>query len=379
MISCNTFLSINGQSHVECLPITENNTVSLCKNGVTSHDSAIASLQLDEHNELVVVKLAETPVTLERAGRKMALRADKPIRICEKDTLWIDNTSIEIVKSTFVISKSAPKSALIQTARKVIAASAAVFSMAAFAACEEDGCEDGQQKCKNDSVYICAKGSWSLLEKCGDEEICKEADNSTAYCSFNGLTGDVRPVEVCRADEMKCDNNNVYKCDGNDWKLEKKCGAASECVQKSNTSAICDSSSLDGGFPVNECDDNEMKCDNNNVYKCDENGLWTLSEECGDVGCYQSSNTSAYCNYEPEAGVLPAPTQCEPDEMKCMDNVIYKCSDGMWEKSQECKSDEQCVQMSNTSAICEVEPLAGEPLPPDIPTPEPVQPPEDDA
>ncbi|MBO4349404.1 MAG: hypothetical protein J6A01_00460 [Proteobacteria bacterium] len=307
MISCKTFLSLNGQSPVECLPITANNTVSLCKTGVTSRDSAIASLQLDEHNELVVVRLTETPVTLERAGRKLALRAGKPIRICEKDTLWIDKTTIEIVKSTFVFSKPAPKSPLIQTARKVIAASAAVFSMAAFAACDEDGCDNGQQKCKNDGVYICANGSWNLLEKCGDEETCVETENSSASCQLTRTSGVAEPLPYdCKIDEMKCENNNVYKCDEGHWKLEKECSES--CYQESNTSAYCKSEELLGYIspevPI-ECTADEMKCKDNNVYKCNDSGQWTLEEECSE-SCYQESNTSAYCDYGPEAGVLPA-------------------------------------------------------------------------
>ena len=311
MLSCKTFLSLNGQSPIECLPITENNTVLLCKTGVTSRDSAIASLKLDEHNELVVLRLAEMPVTLERAGRKMALRTGKPIRICEKDTLWIDNTSIEIVKSTFVISKSAPKSALIQTAKKVIAASAAVFSMVAFAACDEDGCDNGQQKCKNDSVYICTNGSWNLLEKCGDEEMCVETDNSSASCQLSRTSGVAEPPSDCKADEMKCEDNNVYKCDDGSWILDKECGVI-ECYQASNTSAYCNTQDPPGVAPPDdydpntpqECTADEMICEENNVYECDD-GQLKLKEKCSE-SCYQESNTSAYCDYGPEAGVLPA-------------------------------------------------------------------------
>ncbi|MBO4349405.1 MAG: hypothetical protein J6A01_00465 [Proteobacteria bacterium] len=550
MISCNTFLSINGQSPVECLPITGNNTVSLCKTGVTSRDSALASLQLDEHNELVVVRLTETPVTLERAGRKVALRINKPIRICEKDTLWMGVTSIEIVKSSFVISQSAPKSPLFQTARKVIAASAAVFSMATFAACEEEGCTSGEQQCKNNGVYICANNSWSLLEKCSSDQICIESSNTSAYCEMavhpgepieectpgemkcdnkdvmkcedgvwnkvqtcdgicieesnisavcdyrdlegvlpydpgledppecepdemkctnnnvfkcvNGvwilseecnsnevcfaesntsavcqldaLAGEM-PIEECTPDEMKCEDNNVYKCDGGYWELDKKCKADEVCTSKSNTSAYCEVSNIDGGMQVMECTPDEMKCDNNkvmkcidgvwvsendcskldgicleisntsaicdmgptsgvlppqecepdamkcednNVYKCVD-GFWKLEEECiKDAVCIEMSNTSAFCDMGPTTGVLP-PQECEPNEMKCEDNMVMKCIDGMWEKSQACNSDEKCILKSNTSAVCEVEPLSGEPLPPDIPTPEPVQPPEDDS
>ena len=381
MISCKTFLSLNGQAPVECLPITENNDISLCQTGVTSRDSAVASLQLDEHDELVVVRLAETPVTLERAGRRVTLRANKPIRICEKDTLWIDNTSIEIVKSTFVITKPAPKSTLIQTARKVVAASAAVFSMVAFAACEEDGCNNGEQKCKNNDVYICANNSWDLLEKCSDEEMCVETENSSASCQLSSTSGVAEPLPYgCKTDEMKCEDNNVYKCDDGHWKLEKECSES--CYEESNTSAYCKIEELSGDIspevPI-ECTADEMKCKNDNVYKCIE-GYWELEQKCGTSGCIQASNTSAHCDVEPIMGDAPA-DECVPDEMKCEEGNVYKCEDGFWKLAEQCEAPAECVEKSNTSAVCEAAMTDGEmPAPePDIPTPKPVQPPEEDA
>ncbi|MBO4351283.1 MAG: hypothetical protein J6A01_10105, partial [Proteobacteria bacterium] len=57
--------------------------------------------------------------------------------------------------------------------------------------------------------------------------------------------------------------------------------------------------------------------------------------------------------------------ECQPGEMKCEDNSIYKCKDYEWVLDKACDADQVCIQQSNTSAICAVDVLAGEPLPPD--------------
>ena len=80
----------------------------------------------------------------------------------------------------------------------------------------------------------------------------------------------------------------------------------------------------------------------------------------------------------PTTGILP-PQECEPKTMKCEDNQVWECDGGSWKAKEKCEGDAVCIENSNTSAVCEVEPLAGEPLPPDIPTPKPVEPPEEDA
>ena len=236
MLSCKMILSLNGQSPIECLPITSEAPLSLCGTGVTEHDLAAARLELDGHNELVVIKTADIPVQLERAGRKMQLREGKPIRICEKDTLWIADTAISIVKSTFVMTRSASRSSFIRTAQKVLAASAAVFSMVAFTSCDEDnGCENGQQKCKNNAVYVCTDGSWALHEKCDIDATCIESENLTAYCEVELLGGDPLPPD-CETGEMKCDDKDVLKCDGGLWSKVETCEES--CHEESNTSAL---------------------------------------------------------------------------------------------------------------------------------------------
>ena len=194
MLSYKTLLSLNGQSPIECLPITANSSVSLCETGVTSFDLASVNLQLNEHDELVVVKIAEKPVVLERAGRKMQLRIGKPIRISENDTLWFENSSISIVKSTCFFDKHECKSTFTQNVRKVIAASAAVFSMASFNACDVD---------------------------------------------VDETSGTDMPQDLCEANAMKCEDNKVMECVDGSWSVKESCEGNASCIQNSNTSAVC--------------------------------------------------------------------------------------------------------------------------------------------
>ena len=365
MLSCKTIISVNGQSPVECLPVTHESGLMLCETGVASADLAAASLELDEHDELVVLKTAEIPVALERSGRKMQLRSGKSIRICENDILWIGESSIRIVKSTFVIYKTERKSPFMRTARKVIAASAAVISMAAFSACEENSCEPGAQKCDGGKVMTCqAYGEWKVSEVCSDDSVCIEHDNRTASCNVDVISGDMPPAE-CHSGEMKCEGNSVMKCTNGYWEVAETCKNAA-CIEASNTSAYCEANDLGGVLPYDGRDDcskpGEMKCEDNQAYRCDEkSGRWEVAEKCTDGAvCVESSNTSAYCEVEVLGGDAEPPIdECDSGAMRCDGNKAMICKDGFWEVSEICADAEDCIEESNTSAHCDVSDISG--------------------
>ncbi len=421
MISCKTLISVNGEQPVECLPITHEGSLALCETGVTTNDLAAVRLELDDHDELVVVRVAETPVILERSGRKLQLRAGKAVRICENDVLRINASSICLVKSTFLIPKATSVFPWLQTTRRILAASAAVFTMTVLCACEEeedqsiknvscvqgvqkcagnkvmtcqngvwrlsqtclsdeicvesntsavcemsmiagdmrvDECEPNQMKCENNNVYKCEGGFWELSQKCLGYDICTELSNTSAVCESGVTSGILPPQKECKNDEMKCDNNNVYKCVGGFWQFAEACDLPDVCVERSNTSAVCEMSMVDGDMQIDECDPDQMKCENNSVYKC-EGGLWQLADACeGGSECVQVSNTSAFCDMGPTAGVLPI-EECQPGEMKCDNNNVYQCSGGLWQLADACEGGSECIQVSNTSAFCDMGPTAG--------------------
>ena len=372
MLSCKTVISVNGQQPVDCLPITHEDVLALGPNGVTTHDLAAVRLELDAHDELVVVSVGQIPASLERCGRKLQLREGKPVRICENDVLLMNESSIRIVKSTFLISKSvAPKTPWLQTTKRILAASAAVFSMTAMAACEEDGadvnrvqqgqqvhhgaCAQGDQKCDGNDVLRCEGGAWRIVETCDGDKVCVEESNASAYCKLNALSGDVS--FECSEGEMKCGNNSVYRCEDGFWELDHSCVNGDECVQVSNTSAYCEMEHTAGILPAYECTPGEMKCDGNDVYACN-GGFWELDKSCDTFEvCVEQSNDSAVCDVVPLAGDISL--DCDDGEMKCDGNDIYACKNGVWELDKSCDTFEICVEQSNNSAVCEIEPLAG--------------------
>lgn len=375
MLSCKTVISLNGQQPVDCLPITHENALLLGENGVTTQDSAAVRLELDDHDELVVLRVGQTPVILERSGRKLQLREGKPVRICENDTLLINTSGICIVKSTFVIRKTDVRMPWLQTTKRILAASAAVFSMSVMCACEEDGndaqqiqqgqqgqhsqkdkCERGAQKCDGNKVMHCENGVWKKADVCTSGDICYEASNTSAYCKPEALAGDI--AMDCVDGEMRCDGNSVYKCDGGFWSLDRVCDAGDECVQVSNTSAFCDMGPTSGILPPQkECEDNEVKCEDNSIYKCDH-GFWSLDRAC-DAGelCVEQSNSSAICELQPLAGDVSL--DCVDGEMQCDGNNVYECEGGLWVLSNVCEGGSECIQISNTSAFCDMGPTAG--------------------
>ncbi len=110
-----------------------------------------------------------------------------------------------------------------------------------------------------------------------------------------------------------------------------------------------------------------MKCDDNDIYAC-KNGVWELDKSCDTFEvCVELSNKSAICEADVIMGEMVGPDECAAGDKKCDDNSIFACDGGRWVLESACDAGSVCVQVSNSSAVCEVDLWEGEPMPPEMP------------
>ena len=333
--------SLNGE-------ITAESPLALDQNGAVSEAQADILLKLDDKGELVILKNSANSVVLERNGRRLTLSA-RPIRICEKDIIHIENSRLCIARSTFAVTKPSRK---FGTASRVLAASAALCSLA-LTACEES-CDNGQVKCDSNAIYECKDNSWTLKQKCNLDlhEECSIHDNQ-AECVSTTEPGSL-PDYDCWGDESKCEDNKIYVCQNHEWQLETDCGSGLTCEMRDNE-AVCVGVDLAGVLPAYECVMNETQCRDNVVYTCEE-GRWSKLNDCNDIpgaSCEMLDNKAQCVLQETSGTPLPPEPVCDDGAYKCEDNVAIVCKDGDWYKSEDCNDVPNATcQMVDNKAQC---------------------------
>ena len=340
--------------------ITADSPLTIDANGLTTVEMADVKLSLDAHDELVILKNSPKNIELERAGRHITLRPERPVRLCEKDIIHIESARLIIERSTFATPASTARKAL-TVSKRILAASAALCTLTTLSACDDESCNNGDTKCKDNAVYECKDNSWTLKEKCEGEldPECRVYDNE-AECVPTRTSGVAIPPDICENGSMKCEENAVYECKDGDWELLQNCGRDT-CSMTSDNQAEC-VSLTESGVMAYECEAGASKCDDNAVYDC-KNGLWSLKEKCDELSECIEENSAASCVMTRTSGEEPL-WQCESGESKCENDSVYVCDNGVWKQKEQCADDYECVSTDNGAACVEAR-LSGEPLPPE--------------
>ena len=87
-------ISMDGNEAVPCLPIGENALGLNCE-GITWQDNAVVWIRCNAQNELCICAESDTPVILERSGRRLSLKA-REIRLLPQDVIYFDGHRFEI-------------------------------------------------------------------------------------------------------------------------------------------------------------------------------------------------------------------------------------------------------------------------------------------
>ena len=251
-------------------------------------------------------------------------------------------------------------------------------------------CMDNQKKCSGDYLEICVNDNnenkitrvlcpfgcdakkheciASTFELCNTEEEKCEVNTFSKPIHYKCVAqeksdkGEQLPntwevYEICESDscdvQMKTcgcgDGNEKYECEGEQLKYslckEIVTGSGYTKWESSPISPICkgnilyscnDSSQLQtlckfgcNNGECNICQPGIKMCDitNSILVECNETGNWNTLESC-KFGC---NDNGLECN------------ECQDGEIKCIDNAVAKCVDGVW-RTTECSESQVCFE-----------------------------------
>ena len=366
-LHCITRLSINGESPVSCMPITQEAALYLNETGSVSREEAEVALQLNVYKELMIHHLGKKNVFLERTGRRRRLCFGHPVRICEDDIIHIEGTSVHLIESTFVSFK--PSSSVSGRVFRLCMASSVVCSLVAFSAChkygeEEKICVNDAQRCiDHDNPHVCKNNAWVRTEECTANQVCVEKSNTQAVCEILQLPAEENTA--CDEGSQKCYHNSIFVCEQNHWTLSKICKNKTGCsVLEGKADCVdiiydCerDNCTIPVSMGEGVCTNGQQLCFNNSVYTCTQQ-RWKLEQSCV---------SPSYCGYENSKLVCVNAGPCVNGDVVC-DNLtfykgkIYQCKDNKWVLSETCEDAYECVKTSNKAASCVPMPDEGEPV-----------------
>jgi len=158
---------------------------------------------------------------------------------------------------------------------------------------QQQTCTIGSLRCSGNDLQVCAdqgnnQGVWQTLQTCAYG--CDSQLLSCFACDKNQ-----KPI---------CSGNVLVTCPNGYYKNE-------DCSKKG---LVCDATA---GACVSSqgsqnCVDNTLRCNNNQLERCQANS-WVLQDTCDPYGCYQESQTNAYCKECPYA-----------DYKECVSQTSYR-------------------------------------------------------
>ena len=373
VLHCTAKLSINDKPSLSCIPITAEHALYLNTSGPVFREDAIVVLSLNRYEELEISNLTEIDVYLERSGRRCHLHAAHPVRICENDIIYIEDTSIRIIESTYIEKTPSPAHKYISLLGLV---SAVACSLTVFCACQksnppenqkveqapitaQDSCENDTQKCIDDAPYICKDHTWKQLKDCFGYESCVEKSKTEAICEVFRNPGAL--VEApCKEGAYKCQDGSVSVCDKNEagqleWIDLKKCDGNTVCVESEDKAECVEKSkachytqcNIPVGKDTGICTFEQTMCFNNNIYRC-FGDRWKLQETCfSPARCQESDDGKFEC-----ADAEP----CTDGDYACDKEKIYQCKDKKWGLYDTCKNDLYCRKRANDAPECVKQP-----------------------
>ncbi len=191
--------------------------------------------------------------------------------------------------------------------------------------CLNNICVSADVKCAPDTRQCSADGR--SVELCADgyQFTVEKTCRDDESCEIG-----VCVRNACENDTMRCRNNNVEICRNNAFQLFSECAAPQVCM---DTSFECE-------VPP-EC--------SNGIRRCDENGNVQICDNEHWVG-YQTCKTGFSCSNSSLDCVETA--ACESGTKKCNDNNVYECINARWQMSLKCPDGTTCDDGACVSDEC---------------------------
>lgn len=165
-------------------------------------------------------------------------------------------------------------------------------------------CQNGDKRCfeinASHFVQVCKDNTWESV-RCQTGEVCVE-NGTDASCIHNSCPS-----------QYKCENNILYKCDGNNYVESKNCGTEQYCDA---TSASCKNKCGNGVLDL----DTGEECDGTVIRK--------------DLSCQSKvANTSGTlkCTKECLVDASGCTLSCDKGAAECNGSIYKTCIAGTWQ------------------------------------------------
>jgi hypothetical protein len=194
--------------------------------------------------------------------------------------------------------------------------------------CQDTACLAGAKLCMNEDVYLCAKNGTdtSLLADCQMGTVC---DGDKLACV----------AKVCEIGAAGCDGTRAVNCNafGSGWDP-----AGTDCATDNR---VC----VAGECKKQTCTPSATFCQGGNVYQCDQSGV--------SSALYQTCTPNYYhCTPYPSANYAVCDyNQCQPNQLLCDNNIARTCNpDGSWPTAgTDCGSDKYCDTGACKTRVCD--------------------------
>ena len=208
---------------------------------------------------------------------------------------------------------------------RVLALTAAVCWMAGCASSEGDKdiipstlCKDGALRCVDNNVMKCQSNDWIIETAC----------NASQSCDPVNFKCDEDVVLVCRNGEVKCEGKVPKYCDQNSWQSREACGENEQC---DNTTGQCLEPTCTAG----------VTCDGDKLVVCSSSGQITETN-CADQGKHCDENAQDCVEVITDLSCTVDGQKLENGASICdSTNNLSTCENGSV-NSDECEDGEVC-------------------------------------
>lgn len=220
----------------------------------------------------------------------------------------------------------------------------ATFALAsATFSCSSDyylECYAKQVKCENGKIFVCtAKEVWSTKSKPCESGICENA----VKCQT--------PIIDCTPNEKLCKANVHYECNdtGDAWatlnctNFNTFCLAEKACVE-CMVIGDCPSGSID--CKDNKCVKKEEFVCTDGASKCLDKMLYTCTNNAWGIGV--ACDTDHECKDGNVQCTAIESVTCTNDDTKCEDNKLVICVDEAWNTPVACDAGHECLNGAKT-------------------------------
>ena len=168
-------------------------------------------------------------------------------------------------------------------------------------------------------------------------------NDETQDNEVNDETNDEAQPE-CTKDEMKCEGTVLMWCKDGFWTTVKDCATEEKVCEVVDTTPKCVEA-------AETCTPDDLKCSGTKILKCNADGAWTDNQDCADDSQICENNEGVVTCEDIVVAV------CDPDETKCIGDVVMKCNaDGQWENETVCSDTDKICVFADDAATCEVPP-----------------------